>query len=886
MKHALSFLLLAVVWRALSAEPDLVLENRHLRLRFDGRTGAWTGLTDKVNGEELVSDASLPATLAPPSTAKLDKAQVVKAVAEGRALSLTGEWLYTPLPPVESESTNLLAGRFEGVKWAPTAIPSRRGVGDDRLHERTGDFWYRRQISIPETWMNGDLALVIGAVDDFDVAYINGTRIGETGQGIPWHWEAPRFYRFPARLLRPGQTNTLLLKVTNAAFDGGIDEPVALGPVSALNPPRLDTPPMVRHALVRNRRVQVLNLVAREGAYEYYVKFVLPDDRPSFTRQLLVSNASMTGQLFQTASYQTPPLSVGRGQAVVFPGSLPVGDVALDRLTEGEFIRPRTEDPLALLWDANKRRGLGVWFHCEEEFSPVSVQRIGAGARLRHEQGVIIRLWSGDSVALGRQFFWLAHGSRDASLAGAREVYRAIGLRTPADGLPGLRGMAVYCGHPGGPPELNYLKYGGFKAMSGYVPTLHKMGIDLLWLLPIWEHGDGTTWNLYSPFDHFQVDHLMGTADELRGLSRDCATNGIRLMFDLVPHGPPAFTPLAKEHPDWVARTPEGSNQVMWSQLAFDNNHPGWQDYMRRAAEWGAREFGAVGARVDCGAGGPLNWNSAVTRRPSLSSLAAGLGMNRAIREGYERVHRGVVVLPEEYTGARIFERVADLTYDAQFYYLQADLLERDAPPEEWARSFQQFLHDQQQTLPAGALKMRWISNHDTVSWTFQKRRPATAYGVERMRALLALCAFIEGVPMLYQGDEDPSVYGGRGEASVDFLARIYGLRKRLPALREGSADYVSAKATGGVFSCLRSDGRRTALVLISLNPQPVASVVSLRRKLGGQLTDALSGECVRAGNIFRVAMRPYQVRVLTARSLSLPLSLPEVEKSHESNER
>ena len=87
------------------------------------------------------------------------------------------------------------------------------------------------------------------------------------------------------------------------------------------------------------------------------------------------------------------------------------------------------------------------------------------------------------------------------------------------------------------------------------------------------------------------------------------------------------------------------------------------------------------------------------------------------------------------------------------------------------ARSFQQFLHDQALTLPPGALKMRWISNHDTVSWTFQKQRPP-AYGVDRMRALLALCALIEGVPMVYQGDEDPAVYGGQGESSVDFLAR------------------------------------------------------------------------------------------------------------------
>ena len=59
--------------------------------------------------------------------------------------------------------------------------------------------------------------------------------------------------------------------------------------------------------------------------------------------------------------------------------------------------------------------------------------------------------------------------------------------------------------------------------------------------------------------------------------------------------------------------------------------------------------------------------------------------------------------------------------------------------PEEWAATLQAFLHDQRLTLPPGSLKMRWISNHDTVSWTFQKARPLTLYGSEKSRALLAL---------------------------------------------------------------------------------------------------------------------------------------------------
>lgn len=92
---------------------------------------------------------------------------------------------------------------------------------------------------------------------------------------------------------------------------------------------------------------------------------------------------------------------------------------------------------------------------------------------------------------------------------------------------------------------------------------------------------------------------------------------------------------------------------------------------------------------------------------------------------------------------------------------------------------------------------MRSISNHDTVGWTFQKMRPAKAHGIGRMRALLALCALIDGVPMLYQGDEDPAVYDGQGESSVDILARSYAALS-LPAggfplvVRHGRGQFAS----------------------------------------------------------------------------------------------
>ena len=53
------------------------------------------------------------------------------------------------------------------------------------------------------------------------------------------------------------------------------------------------------------------------------------------------------------------------------------------------------------------------------------------------------------------------------------------------------------------------------------------------------------------------------------------------------------------------------------------------------------------------------------------------------------------------------------------------------------------------------------------------KRRPLAVYGRPLMHALQAACAFVDGVPMLYQGDEDPALYEAR-ENPAWLILRIF----------------------------------------------------------------------------------------------------------------
>jgi len=125
----------------------------------------------------------------------------------------------------------------------------------------------------------------------------------------------------------------------------------------------------------------------------------------------------------------------------------------------------------------------------------------------------------------------------------------------------------------------------------------------------------------------------------------------------------------------------------------------------------------------------------------------------------------------------------------------------------------------------------------------------------------MALCAFIDGVPMTYQGDEDPAIYMAEERDSIDYLSRIYGIRNTTLALRRGTADYTVA-ATNGIFVCLRETSDQRALVLISFNPDRIISTLTLPGAIAGTWIDLMSGEDIDVRNETKVGMSPHQVRV------------------------
>ncbi len=284
---------------AVDAAP-LVLKNGSLSLGFDRRTGGWISLIDHHQKDELIASPAPCALVLPLPPAQLPHERLRSALASHAALDLAGDWRFCPAPAQPEAETAFRQGKFDAGTWRQTPIPSRRGVGDDRLHDRTGDFYYRREFETPKDWGTEERMLILGAVDDFDETFLNGTRIGGTGQETPHHWESPRYYRVPSRLLRRDAPNVLLVKVTNPAFDGGIDGPVVLGPAALLTPPAAIGPALKSFAFGSKNGAEVLSLVVDAPPYEYRMEVALSADAPRFTRQLIIRNISDREQILQS----------------------------------------------------------------------------------------------------------------------------------------------------------------------------------------------------------------------------------------------------------------------------------------------------------------------------------------------------------------------------------------------------------------------------------------------------------------------------------------------------------------------------------------------------------------------------------------------------------
>ncbi|MCF8316553.1 MAG: hypothetical protein K9I71_10530 [Ignavibacteriales bacterium] len=143
-------------------------------------------------------------------------------------IDLSGFWKFK-----SGDNKDWAAPAANDSDWEELLVP---GYWDNQGYRNYDGFgWYRIEFVVPEKYKNEKLVLALGKIDDIDEVYLNGKKVGSTGQmdDDPFfidtydEYSKYRSYYLKSGDLRFGKKNVIAVRVYDGYKDGGIYE----GPV-------------------------------------------------------------------------------------------------------------------------------------------------------------------------------------------------------------------------------------------------------------------------------------------------------------------------------------------------------------------------------------------------------------------------------------------------------------------------------------------------------------------------------------------------------------------------------------------------------------------------------------------------------------------------------
>jgi enterochelin esterase-like enzyme len=213
-----------------------------------------------------------PAPAVPPTSSPT----ATRAAGDGFTLDLTGTWRFST-----GDDPAWKQPGFDDSAWERVPVP--RAGGQEVFSSYDGYAWFRRSFRVPAGADGTALVAALGRIDDADEAFLNGRRIGGTGEFPPEsdsQWFEQRLYPVPSSAVNYGGRNVLAVRMNDFTGGGGwYQGPVGLFSKDALRRTLygLDT------TAVRPRtRDRVLDLLQRqrravaEGRWRAYRRTLQP----------------------------------------------------------------------------------------------------------------------------------------------------------------------------------------------------------------------------------------------------------------------------------------------------------------------------------------------------------------------------------------------------------------------------------------------------------------------------------------------------------------------------------------------------------------------------------------------------------------------------------
>ena len=401
---------------------------------------------------------------------------------------------------------------------------------------------------------------------------------------------------------------------------------------------------------------------------------------------------------------------------------------------------------------------------------------------------------------------------------------------------------------------------GTLRAATERLPFLRSVGVDAIWLMPIYPIGvegrKGRLGSYYSIRDYKGVNPEFGTADDLRHFITTAHALGLKVLLDWVANHTARDARWITERPsEWYERDEAGVAKVPWdwSDTAKLNyaNRDVWRGQIEAMRYW-VEEFGVDGFRCDMAMLVPIEfWQEASAE--------------------LHRINPDVFMLAEAEED-NLFDSAFNASYQWNIHHIMCDIAK--GARRVW--DLRNAIHSERAKYPREAIRMSFTSNHDENSWSGSHQARFGA-ALDVMTAMTFLMP--STMPLIYTGQEvgyDHSFEFFERDAipaecyvenrSTELYRRLSALKHRELALAAGERGGEVVEIENNAKDCMMTFVRevRGSRVVAIVNLSPYTIHADFRTGIyAGKYIDALSGERVVLDDHVERDIAPWQYQIL-----------------------
>jgi alpha-amylase len=403
-----------------------------------------------------------------------------------------------------------------------------------------------------------------------------------------------------------------------------------------------------------------------------------------------------------------------------------------------------------------------------------------------------------------------------------------------------------------------YTKEGTFNAFVNYIPEIKKMGVKVLWIMPIHpigvENRKEGLGSYYSVKDYRGINPEFGNLADFQALVKKAHANGMYVIIDWVPNHSSWDNAMVKEHPEYYAKDKDGKmiSPFDWTDVVkFDYSNAGMRKMMIERMSYWLKNQGIDGFRCDVAMEVPKDfWEEC--------------------RVALNKVKPNFMLMEAEQPN--LMEKAFDMQYSWELH----SIMNAIAQGKKTVSDLDKYFEIRKTKYEANDIDMVFTSNHDENSWN------GTEY--ERMgeavETFAALTFITKGMPLIYNGQEydfnrrlkffvKDEITHEKGKM-FSVYEKLGELKNNNPALNGGKnpASYTRIKTSNDekILAFAREKDGKKVIFIANLSKETVESTINLKGNFKIYLSkkeDNMTGQKIQFRTDAPMGLKAWQYIIL-----------------------